>query len=165
MVKRSTGLALSLLAVVLTFSTVVSAEEKMAPPAKHAAHAAATPVVWPAGELKWADAPGGNGVKIAVLWGDPDKGAFGAIHKFPAGFKAGLHTHTADLKCIVISGTMIHGDANGKETRLPPGSYMTNPHTDKHTTACDAASECEMFVEANRAFDLKMVGEKAPAKK
>ena len=130
--------------------------KKDAAKAKPAMHAMAKPVMWPADQLKWMDAPGGLGVKVAVLWGDPMKGAFGAIHKFPAGFKSPLHTHSSDLHNVVISGTIIHGEADGKETRLPAGSYEFLPHTDKHTTSCDAASECQLFVQGNGKFDLKM---------
>lgn len=134
--------------------------------AKPAMHAMAKPVVWPAADIKWMDAPGAPaGVKMAVLWGDPTKGPHGAFHKFPAGFKAALHTHSADLRQVVVSGTMIHGEADGKETRLGPGSYLFGPHTEKHTTACDAASECVMFVEANGKFDIKMAEEKKMDKK
>lgn len=133
--------------------------------AKPAMHAMAKPVVWPADQLKWTDAPGVPGVKIAVLWGDPAKGPHAALHKFPAGFKAPLHSHSADLRQVVVSGTMIHGEADGKETRLGPGSYLFGPHTEQHTTACDAASECVMFVEANGKFDLVMPGAKKMGKK
>ncbi|MGH9442392.1 MAG: cupin domain-containing protein [Thermoanaerobaculia bacterium] len=132
---------------------------------KHAAHAMAKPVQWPADKLTWIDNPGAAGVKLAVLWGDPAKGPHASLHKFPAGFKAPLHTHSSDLRCVVIAGTIIHGEADGTETRLGPGSYYFNPHTEKHTTACDAASECEMFVESSGKFDLKLVGEKPMEKK
>jgi quercetin dioxygenase-like cupin family protein len=133
--------------------------------AKPAMHAMANPVVWPAADLKWVDAPGVEGVKLAVLWGDPAKGPHAAFHKFPAGFKSQLHTHSAQLRCVVVSGTIIHGEKDGKETRLGPGSYLMDPPTEQHTTACDAASECVMFVEANGKFDIHMVGEKKMEKK
>ena len=122
------------------------------------------PVIRPADQLTWVDAPEGNGVKVAVLWGDPSKEAFGAIHKFPAGFKAPLHTHSSDLHCVVVSGTIIHGSADGKMTKLGPGSYALVPHTYVHTTACDPASECQMFVHANGKFDLKPAGAKSTGK-
>ena len=127
--------------------------------------AGAKPVIWPADQLKWVDAPQANGVKIAVLWGNPDTGAFGAIHKFPAGFKAPLHTHSSDLHCVVVTGTIVHGSSDGKETRLGPGSYAFVPHTYVHTTACDPASECQMFVHAAGKFDLKPEGSKSMEKK
>ena len=46
------------------------------------------PVFMPAGDLKWTDLDpkGAPGVKVADLWGDHAKGAFGAFLKLPAGF-------------------------------------------------------------------------------
>ena len=125
------------------------------------------PVLMPAGDLKWQDAAGAQpGVKEVRLWGDPTKGAFGSLYKFPPGFSAPLHTHSADMRIVIVSGTVIHGPEGKPEVRMPVGSYFYLPSTYRHTTACDKASECVFFVEGNRKFDLKMVGEgKAPAKK
>ena len=124
------------------------------------------PVIWPAGDLKWTDAPGAPpGVKQVTLWGDSTKGAYGAMQKFPAGFSAPLHTHSADLKIVVVSGTVIHGPEGQPEVRLSAGSYLYLPSTYKHTTACDKSSECVFFLESNGKFDVKPVEEKAPAKK
>jgi len=165
--KWFTGLVcLLVLAIAGASFGAEEAKKDAAPKAKSAMHAGAKAVTWPAADLKWVHNPGSpEGVMMAVLWGDPEKGGHGAIHKFPAGFKAPLHTHSADLHAVVISGTIIHGDSAGKETRLGPGSYIFSPHTDKHSTACDAASECQMFVSANGKFDIKMVDEKMMEKK
>ncbi len=124
-------------------------------------------IVWPAAGLKWEPLAGAPpGPMIAKLWGDPAKGAYGAILKFPPGFSAGLHSHSADLKIVVISGTWIHGEKGKPEVRLTAGSYLFQPATQTHTTACDKASECLSFFESSRKFDIKMVEEgKAPAKK
>ena len=128
---------------------------------------AKTAVIWPAGDLKWTEVPGGPpGVKQATLWGAPDKGAFGAMFKFPAGFSAALHTHSAEERIVTVSGTFIHGPEGKPEVRLPGGSYLLEPANYKHTTACDKASECVFFLESKGKFDIKMVEEKkAPAKK
>jgi quercetin dioxygenase-like cupin family protein len=124
-------------------------------------------VAWPAGDLKFEPLAGAPpGPTLAKLWGDPAKGAYGAIEKFPAGFSAPLHTHSADHKIVILSGTWIHGEEGKPEVRLGPGSYLFQPANQKHSTACDAASECVFFIESNRKFDIKIVGEKkAPAKK
>jgi quercetin dioxygenase-like cupin family protein len=123
-------------------------------------------VVWPAADLKWEALAGAPpGPMLATLWGDPTKGAYGAIEKFPAGFSAPLHTHSTDHKVVVISGTWIHGEEGKPEVRLGAGSYLFQPSNRRHTTACDKASECVFFIESNRKFDIKMVEEKAPAKK
>jgi quercetin dioxygenase-like cupin family protein len=124
-------------------------------------------VVWPAADLKWkplADAP--PGVMNAALWGDSTKGAYGAISKFPAGWSAPLHTHPADHKIVIISGTWIHGEEGKPDVRLGPGSYLFQPANRRHTSACDAASECVIFIESNGKFGIKLVEEKKePAKK
>lgn len=113
------------------------------------------PVVWPAAGLTWTDAVNAPPeVKQAVLWGDPATGAFGTMMKFPAGFTAALHSHTAGLRMVVVSGTIIHGPEGKPEVRLPAGSYLAEPSGYKHTTACDKASECVFFMEGDGKFDL-----------
>ena len=123
-------------------------------------------VVWPNADLKWAPlAAGPPGVTQATLWGDPAKGAYGGISKFPAGFSAPLHTHPNDHKIVVISGTWIHGEPGKPDARLGPGSYLFQPAGHKHTSACDAASECVVFIESPGKFGITMVEEtKKPAK-
>ncbi len=164
--KWISGFVCLAIGAVAAISIGADAPKTDAAKSKSAMHAAASPVVWPAADLKWVDGAGAPaGVKMAVLWGDPAKGPHAAFHKFPAGFKAPLHTHSAQLRSVVVSGTIIHGEEDGKETRLGPGSYLMDPPSEKHTTACDAASECVMFVEANGKFDIKMVGEKKAMEK
>ncbi len=155
--------------VLILLAAAVLAQGSGAAKAKSAPKSAASKaVMWPAGDLKWedlADAP--PGVKVVDLWGKHTKGAYGALMKFPAGFSAGLHTHTSDMRIVVVSGTFIHGPEGKPEVRLTAGSYLKQPGGNyRHTTACDKASECVFFVEGSGKFDIKMVEEgKAPAKK
>jgi quercetin dioxygenase-like cupin family protein len=139
------------------------AKAKSAPKA-----AASKAVIWPAGDLKWtpmADVP--PGVMAVDFWGDRTKGAFGGLMKLPAGMTAGLHTHSNEMRIVIVSGTFILGPEGKPEVRLGPGSYLKQPGGNyRHTTACDKASECIFFIESNGKFDIKMVDEgKAPAKK
>ena len=140
------------------------AKAKSAPKAK-----AGAPIVMPAGDLKWTDLDptGAPGVKIADVWGDHAKGAFGAFVKFPAGFTTPLHTHTNAFKIVIVSGTFVQVPDGKPEFRLGPGSYMWQPGGNyRHTTACDKASDCVFFTQANGKFDLKPVeAGKTPAKK
>ncbi len=118
------------------------------------------PVFMPGGDLKWTDLDpnGAPGVKVADLWGDHAKGAFGAFFKLPAGFAAPLHTHTHAMKVVFLSGTYIQAPEGKAEVRLGPGSYMMQPGGNyRHTTSCDKASDCVFFVESDGAFDLKPV--------
>jgi len=116
-------------------------------------------VVMPAGDMQWTDlGPGAPGVKVADLWGNHAHGAFGALFKLPAGFAAPLHTHTYDMKVVIISGTYIQAPEGKPEFRLGPGSYFLQPGGNyRHTTTCDKASDCVFLVESKGAFDLKLV--------
>jgi anti-sigma factor ChrR (cupin superfamily) len=118
------------------------------------------PIPITAKDLKWIDLDptGAPGVKVADLWGDHQKGSFGAIFKLPAGFAAPLHTHTHEMKLVIVSGTYIQGPEGKPEFRLGPGSYLLQPGGNyRHTTSCDPASDCVFFVESNGAFDLQPV--------
>ena len=126
-------------------------------------------VVKPAADLTWTDLDptGAPGVKVAKLWGDHTKGAYGAFFKLPAGFAVPLHTHTHDIKVVIVSGTYIQVPEGRPEFRIGPGSYFLQPGGDyRHTTACDPASECVFLAESSGPFDLKVVdAAKAPPKK
>jgi anti-sigma factor ChrR (cupin superfamily) len=150
-------------ALCFAMATAVLAQAADAKPAEKtmkAKSAADRLVVADANGLKWADLDpkGAPGVKIVDVWGDHSKGAFGAFLKFPAGFAVPLHTHTNDFKIVVISGTFVQVPEGKPEFRAGPGSYVMQPGGNyKHTTACDKASECELFLQSTGKFDLKVV--------
>lgn len=124
---------------------------------------AETPVVKPAAELTWSDLDpvGAPGVKVASLWGRHDSGAFGAMFKLPAGFAVPLHTHTHEMKVVIVSGTYLQAPEGKKEFRLGPGSYFTQPGgTYQHTTRCAEGADCVFYVQSDGPFDLRP----APAK-
>ncbi|MFN2384761.1 MAG: DUF4437 domain-containing protein [Thermoanaerobaculia bacterium] len=114
------------------------------------------PVFVPAAELKWIVLDEATpGVKVANAWGDLRTGAYGAFFKFPSGFAAPLHTHSADAKIVVVSGTFIQGPERKPEVRLGPGSYLMQPGGDyRHTTRCEGASGCVIFATGDSAFTL-----------
>jgi len=121
---------------------------------------ATAPIAKPAPDLEWTDLDpvGAPGVKIATLWGNPASGAFGALLRLPAGFATPLHTHTAGMKLVIVSGTYLQAPEGQPEFRLGPGSYLMQPGGNyRHITKCDAASECLFFVEGDGAFDLHPV--------
>lgn len=144
------GVALVGALVALSLSNTTYAE---APKAKAAA--AGKAVFWAAEDLKWVDVPN-MPIKTAVLWGDPMKGAHGALHKFSAGFEAPLHHHTSDHHVIVVSGTAILTPEGEAEKKLGPGSYFAFTGMKKHTTKCDAASECLFFIDCAGPWDVVM---------
>jgi anti-sigma factor ChrR (cupin superfamily) len=118
---------------------------------------AGAPIFKPAANLKWADLDptGAPGVKIADLWGDHTKGAFGAMVQFPAGFSTPMHTHTNAFRIVIVSGTFLQTPEGKSEVRLGPGSYLYQPGGSyKHVTGCDKASDCVFLTESTGKFDL-----------
>jgi quercetin dioxygenase-like cupin family protein len=103
-------------------------------------------VVWQAGDVKWVASPAMKGLSVATLWGDPSKGAYGALKKVAAGTDFGWHTHSSDQKVVAISGTFdIQLEGGPKE--LAPGSYLFMPAGVKHTAKCRAGTDCMYFEE------------------
>ena len=128
--------------------------------AAFAAGEATKPITMAPDQMKWVANPTATGVMTATVWGDPEKGAHGAFHKFTAGFSAPLHTHSANTKIVVLSGTMSLTGEDGKEMKFPAGSFYTQPNTFKHVTNCLAGSDCLLYLEADAKWDLKPVGAK-----
>jgi anti-sigma factor ChrR (cupin superfamily) len=141
-----------------SYVVVLAAAVVLAAPLARAADAAAAKgTLLPPDQLKWVAAQGVQGVQTAVTWGDPAKGPHGAFHKFTPGFSAALHTHSANTHAVVLAGTMAEAGEDGKETKLPAGSFFSQPNTWKHTTKCLAGAECVLYMEADAAWDLKPV--------
>jgi quercetin dioxygenase-like cupin family protein len=121
-------------------------------------------VLLPASEIKWADVAGFPGLKMAVLRGDPAKGAHHAMMKFPAGFASPPHHHSADHYVTVVSGTMLF-TVDGKDTRLPPGSFFSYTGMKAHITKCEAGADCVLALDTRGKWDIVPEKEKASAKK
>jgi quercetin dioxygenase-like cupin family protein len=109
--------------------------------------------VVPAGETKWADVPGMDGVKMAALDGAPDKGASRFLIKLAGGLSVPVHFHNPDHYVYVVSGTMVLG-IDGKDVTLPAGSYFSFTGKKKHTTLCQAGADCVLFIDARGKWDV-----------
>jgi quercetin dioxygenase-like cupin family protein len=127
------------------------AEQAPAPEAK-------TPVVWPAGEIKWTDSPTIKGGKVAVLWGDPKTGAYGGLKRLPGGTLLPLHTHTNDTRVLVVSGAMALSIEGGAAKEMLPGSFAYIPGGIKHLAGCKLGAECIYFEEQPGPSDIQFVG-------
>jgi quercetin dioxygenase-like cupin family protein len=113
-------------------------------------------VVWPAAAIKWTDSAAAPGAKLAVLWGDPTTGGYGALKQVPAGTVLAAHTHKNDSHVVMVKGTVTL-DIDGKKTPLGQGSYVLIPGGVPHSATCGAGSACEYFEEMSGAFDSSPV--------
>ena len=93
------------------------------------------------------------GVSMAVLWGDPDKAAHGTFTKFAPGYDAGMHTHTSDMRLVVIKGAYLYKDEAG-EKRVGPGDFIRIPGGHKHWSGGDKTEGALFYQEASGKFDV-----------
>ena len=114
------------------------------------AHAQAT--VKPAADMKWADA-GIKGVATAAVDGDMSTGASRFYLRYASGFVAPVHYHSPDHYVTTVTGNLVL-ILDGKEHRLPPGSYFSLLGKAPHGARCEGAQDCVMFVDAKGKWDI-----------
>jgi len=100
------------------------------------------------------------GVKKVVLWGDHDAGPYGAFTKFEPGLTNAMHTHTSDLRIVVLRGAYIYKPQNGEEKRVGAGSYISIPGGDVHVSGGDPKEGALFYEESSGKFDIKFLGKK-----
>jgi quercetin dioxygenase-like cupin family protein len=93
------------------------------------------------------------GSSMAVVWGDPDKGAHGTFTKFVPGYDAGMHTHTNDVSLVVIKGAYLYKDDAG-EKRVGPGDFIKIPGGHKHWSGGDKTEGALFYEEGSGKFDV-----------
>lgn len=109
-------------------------------------------VVTPASDVTWT--PGGiPGVSTAAVEGDMSKGPSHFFLKYAAGFTAPIHHHSPDHYVTVVSGNLVIV-VDGKEQRVPPGSFFAFTGKAKHGARCEGSEDCVMFVDARGAWDV-----------
>ncbi len=101
------------------------------------------------------------GVKKKVLWGNHDSAAYGAFTKFDPGLTNPPHTHTNEVRIVVLRGAYIYKPQNGNERRVGAGSYLSIPAGTVHVSSGDAKEGALFYEESPGKFDLKVVDQKA----
>ena len=117
-------------------------------------------VVRPASQIRWKDVPDIEGVKRGVIWGNPEKTAYGALEKMPASASLPSHWHSYDVSVVMLSGTLVIRLDGKPPQELGPGSYYFLPGGLKHTKVCKAGEDCVVLVMQPGVEDTKWGGEK-----
>ena len=122
------------------------------------------PVNTPAADMKWEAYAPGVPLQVAKLWGDRAKGGeYAMLLKMPAGFNAGMHTHTGDYHAINVQGTWVHTNEGGTPVELPVGSYVLQPGKQVHDDSCKGTTDCILFIHQHAKGDF--IPAKATAEK
>jgi hypothetical protein len=117
-------------------------------------------VRWTTADIKWTPVPGTPGM-MAEAWTSAS-GAHCNFNKFPKGTKIPLHSHTADISAVVLSGQFGSVEEGGAMKLGGSSAYQFIPAGLKHSTECGAGADCVIFACQPGAFDLV---EASPAKK
>lgn len=107
-------------------------------------------------DLEWIADPKRPGTYMAYAEGDPAKGPAHFYLKYDRGFAGGLHYHTSDHGGWILSGTVII-QVDGKDTKLPPGSFYFIKGKKPHIAKCDTTADCIMTVDVRGTWDAVSV--------
>lgn len=121
-----------------------------AAPVAAAPQVAPRPAVVTAGvnakELAWGAPPGvPPGLKLAVISGDPAKGAFSAMVEFPRGTSFPRHFHDANTYAYVVKGAFKVTMDDGRVLDIKPGGSLTVPAKAIHTTEAKVGAVVYQF--------------------
>ena len=106
-------------------------------------------------DLKWTALPERPGMQFALLSGDPKSGAYTQMRKVPAGTDNGLHSHSSEIKNVIISGVWYTGTDAAAAKDFGPGSVVLMPGNWAHVSGCRVGSDCVFYQEGKGKFDFK----------
>lgn len=106
-------------------------------------------------DLKWIELPERKGMQYSVLSGDPKTGEYTQMRKVPAGTDNPLHSHSSELKNIIISGVWYTGTDMASAKDFGPGSVVMMPANWVHVSGCRPGTDCVFYQEGKDKFDFK----------
>jgi mannose-6-phosphate isomerase-like protein (cupin superfamily) len=97
------------------------------------------------------------GASASLLWGDMDKGPYGAFTKFVPGASFPLHTHSSEIRIVVLKGAYVYKPEKGQEVRVTVGQFLSIPGGDRHVSGADAKEGAVFYQASPGKFDLNPV--------
>jgi quercetin dioxygenase-like cupin family protein len=114
-----------------------------------------TPLMLSFTDLKWTELAERKGMQFALISGDPKTGAYTQMRKVPAGTDNPLHSHSSEIKNVIISGVWYTGADKAAARDFGPGSVVMMPADWVHVSGCRAGSDCLFYQEGEGKFDFK----------
>jgi anti-sigma factor ChrR (cupin superfamily) len=99
-------------------------------------------------QMKWVSPYGPKGPQFSFVEGQfGDKHPASMLIKFAAGGDSGWHLHDEDYRAVVIKGTFTEQQlGETAETKLPVGSFFTQPGKVAHRNGCLKGADCLLYV-------------------
>lgn len=98
-----------------------------------------------------------DGLKLAIVHGDPATGPVGFLLEMPPGANAGLHSHTGSYHAVVLDGAPAHWlpHEQGEGEPVEAGTYWFQPGGYDHGDRCTGDAPCHAFVFNEQMLDFK----------
>lgn len=135
----------------LSFAMLALSEEVVKPAADREGN---SPLMVSYAELKWAALPERKGMQFAVLSGDPGTGPYTQMRRVAAGTDNPLHTHSSEIKNVIIQGVWYTGMSSAAARDFGPGSIIVMPADWVHVSGCRPGSDCVFYQEGKGKFDF-----------
>lgn len=112
-------------------------------------------------DMKWTTLPERPGMQFALLSGDPSSGPYTQMRKVPGGTDNPLHSHSSEIKNVIVKGIWYTGTNAASAKDFGPGSIVIMPGNWVHVSGCRPGSECLFYQEGKGKFDFKASDGKA----
>jgi len=110
--------------------------------------------VLPAAQVPFKPVPATK-LEAADLWGNAKSGPHGTLARVPAGSVEPLHRHSADLKVLVVAGSLSYAIEGEPDTpALTQGSYLLIPAGTSHASRCAAGADCLFLLVQDAPMDF-----------
>ena len=139
------------LVATLSLAMLALSEEVVKPTAERES---SSPLMVSYAELKWIEPPERKGMHFAVLSGDPTTGPYTQMRRVPEGTDNPLHTHSSQIKNVIIKGVWYTGASSAAAKDFGPGSIIVMPADWAHVSGCRPGSDCVFYQEGKGKFDF-----------
>jgi hypothetical protein len=105
--------------------------------------------------VMWVQPFGAKGPSFGVVQGKfADLGHPATLFiRFKAGADTGWHIHSEDYVGVVLGGTFSEQQSGEDESRLPTGSYFSQPGKKVHRNGCVSSTDCLVFLHFDKGAD------------
>ena len=146
--------ALSAILILAAIAVAMNARQMTKTEANQDA-AATTPLMVSLDDMKWTGLPERPGMQFALLSGNPSSGAYTQMRKVPAGTDNPLHSHSSEIKNVIVKGVWYTGADAASAKGFGPGSVVVMPGNWVHVSGCRPGAECVFYQEGKGKFDFK----------
>ncbi len=111
-------------------------------------------------DLEWVNVPGG--IRIAMLWVDPESQRYGQMVEFAPNSPGAMHKHTHAYRAVIISGASKHWVEGQTEDDVPlqgPGDFWYQAGGQFHQDQFPTDEPTVLYVVWDGPPDTQMLGQ------